>query len=84
LSSLRYALTPVADAHLCCGSAGSHAVFEPGTAARLGERKVAAMTAGAPDLIVTANIGCQLHLGALAPVPVRHWLEVLAEDLRPV
>jgi glycolate oxidase iron-sulfur subunit len=28
---------------------------------------------------VTANIGCQLHLGGAGNVPVKHWLELLAD-----
>jgi glycolate oxidase iron-sulfur subunit len=36
-----------------------------------------------PTQIVTANIGCQLHLAAEAQVPVRHWLEVVAAALTP-
>lgn len=81
LSALGYTLGAVGEAHLCCGSAGAHAIFEPHTAARLGERKLANLLADRPQVIVTANIGCQLHLGSMAPVPVKHWLELLAEDL---
>jgi glycolate oxidase iron-sulfur subunit len=30
-------------------------------------------------MIATANIGCQHHLAATSPVPVRHWIELLDE-----
>jgi glycolate oxidase iron-sulfur subunit len=73
-----YELTPVADAHLCCGSAGSYSVLQPEIANRLRERKLAALDAGEPDRIVTANIGCQLHLGA-GGREVQHWIELLLE-----
>lgn len=72
-----FTLTPVADAHLCCGSAGAYSLLEPGIAGMLRERKLAALAAGAPDVIASANIGCLAHLGALSPVPVRHWVELL-------
>jgi glycolate oxidase iron-sulfur subunit len=74
-----YELTPVADAHLCCGSAGSYSILQPALAGALRERKLAALEAGAPELIATANIGCQLHLAAGTARPLRHWIELLDE-----
>ena len=41
----------------------------------------AALEAGAPDCIATANIGCISHLQGAAGVPVRHWIELLDEAL---
>ncbi|WP_420893519.1 hypothetical protein, partial [Pseudomonas prosekii] len=34
-----------------------------------------------PDLIVTANIGCQSHLASAARTPVRHWIELVDQSL---
>ena len=73
--------TPVADGHLCCGSAGTYSLLQPLVARDLRERKLAALAAGSPDVIATANIGCQLHLSEESPTPVRHWLELLADRL---
>jgi glycolate oxidase iron-sulfur subunit len=81
-----YELVPVVDAHLCCGSAGTYSLLEAARAERLGSAKRSALLAGAPDVIATANIGCQLHLSAAEPaagpgnhqrVAVRHWIELL-------
>ncbi|HEY0230225.1 MAG TPA: glycolate oxidase subunit GlcF [Dokdonella sp.] len=72
-----YELAPIMDAHLCCGSAGSYSILQPTLAAELRERKLAHLEAGAPELIATANIGCQLHLAAGTSRPVRHWIELL-------
>jgi glycolate oxidase iron-sulfur subunit len=72
-----YRLTPVENAHLCCGSAGTYSVLQHEMADRLRADKLAALTAGGPDVIATANVGCQLHLRDGATVPVRHWLELL-------
>lgn len=72
-----YQLVPVADAHLCCGSAGTYSVLQPELATALRLRKLTALTASRPDVIVTANVGCQLYLRDGADVPVRHWLELL-------
>ena len=67
----------VADAHLCCGSAGTYSMLEPRLSQRLLERKVEALERGQPDLIATANIGCLLHLRRRAQHPVVHWIELL-------
>ena len=68
---------PVADGHLCCGSAGTYSMLEPALSKRLLERKVEALERGAPDVIATANIGCLLHLRRRAGPPVVHWIELL-------
>ena len=39
------------------------------------------LEADKPEVIVTANIGCQLHLASGTGTPVMHWLELLADDL---
>jgi glycolate oxidase iron-sulfur subunit len=70
-------LTPVADGHLCCGSAGTYSILQPELSKRLRERKLAALGAGGPEAIATANIGCLAHLQAATPTPVRHWVELL-------
>ncbi len=77
LTALGYDPQPVADAHLCCGSAGAYSLLQPTFANRLGDDKMAALTATAPDVIYTGNIGCWLHLGERAKVPVRHWIEAV-------
>jgi len=82
LVQLGFSLTPVGEAHLCCGSAGSYSLFHAKTSAALRERKLGHLMAGGPMQVITANIGCQSHLAAASPVPVRHWLEVVAAQLR--
>jgi glycolate oxidase iron-sulfur subunit len=75
-------LVELPDAHLCCGSAGTYNLDQPELAGRLGTRKAAAVRGVRPDLVGTANIGCQTqlahHLGADAP-PVRHLAQVLRD-----
>ncbi len=74
-----YALTTVADAHLCCGSAGTYSILHPVLARRLRRNKLAALTEGQPAVIATANIGCLTHLQSGTDVPVRHWIQLLAD-----
>ena len=77
LTGLGYRLTPVADAHLCCGSAGSYAVLQRDLSERLLANKVRNLEAGNPELIATANIGCLMHLEKATERPVLHWIELL-------
>lgn len=78
LAGAGFRLTHVSNSHLCCGSAGSYSILQPDMANALRENKLSSLGAGKPDVIVTANIGCQMHLEAKAGVPVRHWIELLA------
>ena len=80
-------LMEIADAALCCGSAGIFNLIEPRAAADLGDRKVRACLATDPDVIVSGNPGCLLQLRAgLARVgrtiPVLHTIQLLDYSLR--
>lgn len=77
LARLGFTLTPVADSHLCCGSAGTYSLLQPELSRQLQARKIVALEAGAPELIASANIGCLTHLAEVAGVPVRHWVELI-------
>ena len=70
-------LAKTKDKHLCCGSAGTYSILQPKMSQKLLSNKLQALTGDNPDKIVTANIGCQLHLGSKAKVPVQHWIELL-------
>ncbi len=82
LQAAGYALTPVADSHLCCGSAGTYSILQPELSTQLRDNKLAALGAGAPQGIATANIGCQMHLQSGTSLPVKHWIEYLDARLR--
>ncbi len=73
--------TPVPDAHLCCGSAGTYSILQPEIALQLRERKLAALNSGLPQAIATANIGCLAHMQAGTDLPVRHWIELIDEAM---
>ena len=76
-----FTLTQVEDAHLCCGSAGTYSILQPGLSQQLLENKLSALQKEHPELIVTANIGCQMHMASKSPLPVKHWLELIDEKL---
>lgn len=69
------------ESHLCCGSAGTYSVLQPALATALRDRKLANLAPLAPQVIVSANIGCIQHLQSGTDTPVRHWVEVLDEAL---
>ncbi|MGI2323365.1 MULTISPECIES: glycolate oxidase subunit GlcF [Methylococcus] len=77
LQRLGFELTPVADAALCCGSAGTYSLLQPELSSRLRDDKLRNLEAGGPEVIATANIGCLLQLASGARRPVRHWVELL-------
>ena len=72
-----FELTDVPDPHLCCGSAGSYSLLQPDLSGRLLDNKLAALESGAPEVYVSANIGCLMHLQRRAERPVKHWLEMI-------
>ncbi len=69
------------ESHLCCGSAGTYSVLQPELSHQLRDRKLAALAALQPQVIVSANIGCIQHLQSGTATPVRHWVEVLDDAL---
>jgi len=68
------------ESHLCCGSAGTYSIMQPELSQRLQTRKLAVLQENSPQVIVTANIGCQMHLQTGANVPVIHWVELLQQQ----
>jgi glycolate oxidase iron-sulfur subunit len=79
-------LCELADAHLCCGSAGTYNIDQPEIAASLGEQKAKAVAATGAEVVATGNIGCltqlRVHLERIAPgVRVRHTMQILRDAL---
>jgi len=81
LQRLGFDLTSVPDAHLCCGSAGTYSITQPALAESLRKNKLDALESGRPEVIATANIGCQTHLDGAGRTAVRHWIEHVEEAL---
>jgi glycolate oxidase iron-sulfur subunit len=81
LTRLGFNLTPVPDGHLCCGSAGTYSLTQPELSRQLRDNKLNALESGHPEIIVTANIGCQSHLDGAGRTPVRHWIELVEAAL---
>ncbi len=75
-----FVLVNIDDAHLCCGSAGTYSILQKELSQQLLDHKLIASQKQSPELIVTANIGCQLHLQTKAQIPIKHWIELLDES----
>jgi glycolate oxidase iron-sulfur subunit len=77
LARAGFELSTPAEKLLCCGSAGTYSILQAENAERMLDKTLQTLSSDQPDLIVTANIGCQLHLQSSAEVPVMHWIELL-------
>ena len=77
----------IADAEICCGSAGVYNLLQPGPARQLGDQKAAQVAATGAELLVSANPGCAMQIAAAArragrELPVAHLAEVLDASIR--
>jgi glycolate oxidase iron-sulfur subunit len=79
LRSLGLELGAGEEAHLCCGSAGTYSILQPQLAAQLRDRKLNNLAKTAPEIILSANIGCIQHLQSGTTTKVMHWIEWLDE-----
>jgi glycolate oxidase iron-sulfur subunit len=77
LAAAGFTVRVPAEAHLCCGSAGTYNILQPAIAAQLGTRKAGHLDALAPDAIATGNIGCATQIGLYSGAPVVHTVELL-------
>lgn len=77
-------LLEIADAHLCCGSAGTYNIDQPEVAVSLGKQKADNIVATGCDVVAMGNIGCMTQLeNQLArsgsSIKVRHTMQVLRD-----
>lgn len=80
-------LREMANAHLCCGSAGTYNLDQPAIAHSLGAQKAQAVTATGATTVATGNIGCltqlRTHLAKTnSTINVRHTMQVLRDAYR--
>jgi len=79
LEAAGFIVTPFAESHLCCGSAGTYSILQPDLSAQLRARKLGNIAAAEPDVLVSGNIGCLQHLAAGEGLdqPILHIAELL-------
>ncbi|WP_147674857.1 (Fe-S)-binding protein, partial [Vulcaniibacterium tengchongense] len=67
----------------CCGAAGLQMLADPVRAADYRAPLLRQVAESGAARLLSANLGCRLHLAGAATVPVQHPLEYLAERLEP-
>lgn len=77
----------VGEADQCCGFGGTFSVAFPGISWGIGTLKLEHVRAVAPDVLVSGDMSCLMHLGGLAekqgkPIQVMHVAQVLRDALR--
>ncbi|MET0839134.1 MAG: heterodisulfide reductase-related iron-sulfur binding cluster, partial [Marmoricola sp.] len=80
-------LREIAEAELCCGSAGVYNILNPEPARELGDRKAANIVATGAQVLVTANPGCLMQVTSAIersghPMGLAHTIEVLDASIR--
>ena len=83
-------IAEIAEASLCCGSAGVYNLLQPEPAEQLGDRKVANLLETQAKAVVSANPGCLLQLMSglrrrgVKAMPAFHMVELLDASIRGV
>ncbi len=80
-------LREIAEAELCCGSAGIYNILNPEPARELGDRKAANIVATGAEVLVTANPGCLMQVTSAIErsghaMAMAHTIEVLDASIR--
>jgi glycolate oxidase iron-sulfur subunit len=77
LEAAGFSVRTPAEAHLCCGSAGTYNILQSEIAGQLGARKAAALAATGAQVVATSNIGCATQVAMHGALPVVHVIELL-------
>jgi glycolate oxidase iron-sulfur subunit len=85
----RLEIREIAEAEICCGSAGVYNLLQSDAARELGDRKAANIVATGAKVLITANPGCLMQVrSALSRrgevIALKHTVEVLDASIRGV
>lgn len=81
-------IAEIAEANMCCGSAGVYNLLHPDPANQLADRKVENLLATKAQALISANPGCLLQLQAglrrrgEAEIPTFHMVELIDASIR--
>ena len=76
LSQAGFEVRQIAEAHLCCGSAGVYNILQPEMASQLQLRKIGNINRANADIVAAGNLGC-INQIAGADAPVCHTVQLL-------
>jgi Fe-S oxidoreductase len=76
------------ESETCCGFGGVFSAEHPATSRGMGLHKLESLNAAKPDLVVTTDMGCALHLMTLQAqdgpsLRFLHYAQLLAEVIDP-
>ncbi|MEQ8164604.1 MAG: glycolate oxidase subunit GlcF [Alphaproteobacteria bacterium] len=77
LRRMGFEVVDIPEGHLCCGSAGTYNLLEPGFADMLGRRKAERIARTGAEMVASGNIGCQMQISAYSGLPVVHTVALL-------
>ena len=77
LRTAGFELREVPEGHLCCGSAGTYNMLQPGLSGRLGRRKAANLETTGGAVVAVGNLGCLVQISQHSALPVVHTVELL-------
>lgn len=80
-------LIPFGEGEQCCGFGGTFSVSFPNVSTGMGTLKLEHIRAAQPDVLVSGDMSCMMHLGGLAekqgkPVKTQHLAQVLRDSLK--
>lgn len=78
---------PFGEAEQCCGFGGTFSVAFPNISSGMGTLKLEHVRAVKPDVLVSGDMSCMMHLGGLAeregkPIKTRHIAQVMRDALK--
>lgn len=80
-------LVPFGEGEQCCGFGGTFSVSFPNVSTSMGELKLEHIRAAKPDVLVSGDMSCMMHLGGLAekeghPIKTQHFAQILRDALK--
>jgi len=78
---------PFGEGEQCCGFGGTFSVAFPNISSGMGTLKLEHIRAAQPDLIVSGDMSCMMHLCGLAekegqPIKAQHFVQILRDALK--
>jgi L-lactate dehydrogenase complex protein LldE len=80
-------LIPFGEGEQCCGFGGTFSVSFPNVSTGMGTLKLDHIREARPDVLVSGDMSCMMHLGGLAekqgqPIKTQHFAQVLRDALK--
>jgi L-lactate dehydrogenase complex protein LldE len=82
-----FTIVPFGEGEQCCGFGGTFSVSFPNISKGMGTLKLEHIRAAQPDLLVSGDMSCMMHLGGIAqkegaPIKTQHLVQILRDALK--